>query len=216
MAHVCNRLRLRWKKASARQAPLSSTSARLHRIARGGACEVLGPAISYARSIETRLTASRWASSITANPSMSPKTKSKRRTSKQARQRSRSKAPSRRSTPRRGKGSGRAGEGCAVSGPEESTRRKQGALHAPDAPEEKKRQRRRRLKKRVHIGEALRREGLDERTIAGTYAQVVDDLKGTKKAGSNQKLLVEILKECTRQIEAAQPVGDGGSGTAGA
>ncbi len=61
----------------------------------------------------------------------------------------------------------------------------------------------------MHIGEALRREGLDERTIAGTYAQVVDDLKGTKKAGSNQKLLVEILKECTRQIEAAQPVGDG-------
>jgi hypothetical protein len=62
----------------------------------------------------------------------------------------------------------------------------------------------------VHIGEALRREGLDERTIAGTYAQVVDNLKGTKKAGSNEKLLVEILKECTRQIEAAQPVGDGG------
>ncbi|HEX4074609.1 MAG TPA: hypothetical protein VHX49_04340 [Candidatus Acidoferrales bacterium] len=65
------------------------------------------------------------------------------------------------------------------------------------------------MKKRVPIGEALRREGLDERTIAGTYAQVVDNLKGTKKAGTNEKLLVEILKECTRQIEAAQPVGDG-------
>ncbi|MGO9590519.1 MAG: hypothetical protein ACLP3K_10805 [Candidatus Acidiferrales bacterium] len=59
------------------------------------------------------------------------------------------------------------------------------------------------------MGEALRREGLDEHTIAGTYAQVVDNLKGTKKAGSNEKLLVEILKECTRQIEAAQPVGEG-------
>jgi len=59
------------------------------------------------------------------------------------------------------------------------------------------------------MGEALRKEGLDEHTIAGTYAQVVDNLKGTKKAGSNEKLLVEILKECTRQIEATQPVGDG-------
>ncbi len=61
----------------------------------------------------------------------------------------------------------------------------------------------------MQMGEALRREGLDEHTIAGTYAQVVDNLKGTKKAGSNEKLLVEILKECTRQIEAAQPVGEG-------
>ena len=59
------------------------------------------------------------------------------------------------------------------------------------------------------MGEALRKEGLDEHTIAGTYAQVVDNLKGSKKAGSNEKLLVEILKECTRQIEATQPVGDG-------
>ncbi len=60
----------------------------------------------------------------------------------------------------------------------------------------------------MQMGEALRREGLDEHTIAGTYAQVVDNLKGTKKAGSNEKLLVEILKECTRQIEAAQPAGE--------
>lgn len=59
------------------------------------------------------------------------------------------------------------------------------------------------------MGEALRKKGLDEHAIADTYAQVVDNLKGTKKAGSNEKLLVEILKECTRQIEATQPVGDG-------
>ncbi|HEX4002299.1 MAG TPA: hypothetical protein VHX36_06595 [Candidatus Acidoferrales bacterium] len=64
------------------------------------------------------------------------------------------------------------------------------------------------MKKRVPIGEALRKQGLDEHTIAGTYAQVLDNLKGTKKAGSNEKLLVEILKECSRQIEAAQPVGE--------
>lgn len=59
------------------------------------------------------------------------------------------------------------------------------------------------------MGEALRKQGLDEHTIAGTYVQVVDNLKSTKKAGSSEKLLVEILKECTRQIEAAQPVSDG-------
>jgi hypothetical protein len=59
------------------------------------------------------------------------------------------------------------------------------------------------------IGEALRKHGLDEHTIAGAYVEVVDNLKGPRKAGSNEKLLVEVLKECTRQIEAAQPVGDG-------
>jgi hypothetical protein len=69
--------------------------------------------------------------------------------------------------------------------------------------------RRRRLRKRVPMGEALRKQGLDEHTIAGTYAEVVGNLKSAKKAGSNEKLLVEILKECTRQIEATQPVGDG-------
>ncbi|MFY9692042.1 MAG: hypothetical protein WA369_03620 [Candidatus Acidiferrales bacterium] len=67
------------------------------------------------------------------------------------------------------------------------------------------------MKKRVHIGEALRREGLDERKVAERYANVVSRLeKDPANVGSGDKLLVEILKECTRQIEAAQPVGDGG------
>jgi len=61
----------------------------------------------------------------------------------------------------------------------------------------------------VPIGEALRKQGLDEHMIAGAYVEVVDNLKGPRKAGSNEKLLVEVLKECTRQIEATQPVAEG-------
>jgi hypothetical protein len=60
------------------------------------------------------------------------------------------------------------------------------------------------------IGEALRKHGLDEHTIAGTYVQVVDNLKKDgKKAGSGDKLLVDILKECSKHIEASQPVAEG-------
>jgi hypothetical protein len=106
-------------------------------------------------------------------------------------------------------GSGRAENGCAKSDLEEGKRRKENAPEAPNVSEEKKPRRRRRLRKRVPIGEALRRKGLDEHSIADTYAQVVDNLKGPRRAGSNEKLLVEILKECTRQIEAAQPTGEG-------
>lgn len=56
------------------------------------------------------------------------------------------------------------------------------------------------------IGEALRKQGLDEHTLAERYANVVSRLeKNPENVGSGDKLLVEILKECTRQIEAAQP-----------
>jgi hypothetical protein len=106
-------------------------------------------------------------------------------------------------------GSGRAEKGCAKSDLEKNKKGKESTAEAPSASEEKKPQRRRRLRKRVPIGEALRRKGLDEHAIADTYAQVVDNLKGPTRAGSNEKLLVEILKECTRQIEAAQPTGEG-------
>jgi hypothetical protein len=60
------------------------------------------------------------------------------------------------------------------------------------------------------MGEALRKQGLDEHAIAGTYVEVVDNLKKKPTAGNNEKLLIEILKECTRQIEATQPAGEGG------
>jgi hypothetical protein len=57
-------------------------------------------------------------------------------------------------------------------------------------------------KKRVRIGDALRQSGLDEWTIADGYVGVVEKL--TKKAGdsdSPDKLLVDVLKECSRHLE---------------
>ncbi len=59
------------------------------------------------------------------------------------------------------------------------------------------------------MGEALRREGLDERTVAERYATVVSRLeKDPGDIASGDKLLVEILKECSRQMEATQPAGE--------
>jgi hypothetical protein len=57
---------------------------------------------------------------------------------------------------------------------------------------------------RVHIGEAMRRSGLDEYKVAQTYATVVDKLSGKhtdKDAGGVQKLLVDVLKECSRHLD---------------
>lgn len=59
---------------------------------------------------------------------------------------------------------------------------------------------------RIAIGEALRERGLDEYTIADTYVHVVGKLTaGKSDSGGVQKLLVDVLKECSRQIEASQP-----------
>jgi hypothetical protein len=58
------------------------------------------------------------------------------------------------------------------------------------------------IRKRVRIGDALRRKGLDEWTIADGYVDVVGKL--TRKAESNDsvaKLLVDVLKECSRHLE---------------
>ncbi|HKV06345.1 MAG TPA: hypothetical protein VJO53_14715 [Candidatus Acidoferrales bacterium] len=58
---------------------------------------------------------------------------------------------------------------------------------------------------RMSIGEALREKGIDEHAIAGNYAHVVKTLTGKQpKAGGVQKLLVDVLKECSRQIESAR------------
>jgi hypothetical protein len=62
----------------------------------------------------------------------------------------------------------------------------------------------------MQMGEALRREGLDERTVAERYANVVSRLeKDPGDIASGDKLLVEILKECSRQMEATPPAGEG-------
>lgn len=59
---------------------------------------------------------------------------------------------------------------------------------------------------RIAIGEALRERGLDEYTIADTYVHVVAKLTaGGSDSGGVQKLLVDVLKECSRQIEASRP-----------
>ena len=57
-------------------------------------------------------------------------------------------------------------------------------------------------RKRVRIGDALRRRGLDEWTIADGYVDVVGKL--TRKSDSNdsvEKLFVDVLKECSRHLE---------------
>ena len=79
-----------------------------------------------------------------------------------------------------------------------------------NVPEETETQRRRRRKKRVPIGEALRKQGLDEHTVAEKYAKVIGRLdKDPTDVASGDKLLVDILKEFSRQFEAAQPAGEG-------
>lgn len=68
----------------------------------------------------------------------------------------------------------------------------------------KKRTRRRR--KAVGIGRALRLRGFDEHAIADNYIEVTERLKGkSDKSGSVEKLLVDVLKECSKYIEPARP-----------
>lgn len=52
------------------------------------------------------------------------------------------------------------------------------------------------------MGEALRRQGLDEHAVAGNWVDVVNKLTGDDpEGGSVEKLLVDVLKECSRQLE---------------
>jgi hypothetical protein len=66
-------------------------------------------------------------------------------------------------------------------------------------------------KKRVRIGDALRQSGLDEWTIADGYVEVVEKLTTKAKSSkSPDKLLVDVLKECSRHLEPPRS-GDSGS-----
>jgi hypothetical protein len=49
----------------------------------------------------------------------------------------------------------------------------------------------------------MRRTGLDEYKVARTFAVVVDQLSGKnpKDSGGVQKLLVDVLKECSRHLD---------------
>jgi hypothetical protein len=71
----------------------------------------------------------------------------------------------------------------------------------------------RRRRKRVRIGDALRREGLDEHTVAETYAREVEKLKNKRKSdGGTGKLLFDIMKECSRHLESSRPTERSGAG----
>ena len=63
------------------------------------------------------------------------------------------------------------------------------------------------LPPRIRIGDAMRRTGLDEYKVARTFAGVVDKLsdgKNPKDTGGVQKLLVDVLKECSRHLDPPQ------------
>ena len=47
----------------------------------------------------------------------------------------------------------------------------------------------------------MRKYGLDEHTIAETYAGVVQTLRSKNEGDGIEKLLVDVLKECTRVLE---------------
>jgi hypothetical protein len=68
-------------------------------------------------------------------------------------------------------------------------------------------------RRRVRIGDALRQSGLDEWTIADGYISVVDKLtNGSDDKESPNKLLVDVLKECSRHLEPARSGDTAGEG----
>ena len=70
----------------------------------------------------------------------------------------------------------------------------------------------------VRIGEALRQRGFDEHMIAASYVDVAERLRGkSDRTGSVEKLLVDVLKECSRHLEPSRtPEGLSGRPGAGA
>jgi hypothetical protein len=57
------------------------------------------------------------------------------------------------------------------------------------------------------IGDALRQRGFDEHKIADHYVDVTERLKGkADKSGSVEKLLVDVLRECSKYIEPTKPL----------
>ncbi len=66
--------------------------------------------------------------------------------------------------------------------------------------------RRGRPRKRIGIGNALRQRGFDEHALAENYIEVTQRLKGKAgQGGSVEKLLIDVLKECSKYIEPARP-----------
>jgi hypothetical protein len=70
-------------------------------------------------------------------------------------------------------------------------------------PAKPKRNRRR---KAAGIGDALRQRGFDEHTIAENYVELTQRLRAkSHKSGSIEKLLVDVMKECSKYIEPQKP-----------
>lgn len=55
--------------------------------------------------------------------------------------------------------------------------------------------------KRVRLGAALRKQGIDEHAVAQGYADVMDELKSKPKDNNSGKLLVDVLKQCGKILE---------------
>jgi hypothetical protein len=69
---------------------------------------------------------------------------------------------------------------------------------APSGATEPSRKARR---KRVRLGEALRKRGIDEHAVAAGYADVMGELQSKPKDTNADKLLVDILKHCGKILE---------------
>jgi hypothetical protein len=77
------------------------------------------------------------------------------------------------------------------------------AESASSAPAKPKRNRRRKV---AGIGDALRQRGFDEHTIAENYVELTQRLRAkSHKSGSIEKLLVDVMKECSKYIEPQKP-----------
>ena len=79
-----------------------------------------------------------------------------------------------------------------------SNQSKSAILAKPNTPRE-----------RVRIGQAMRERGLDEHLIAEMFAAVVGKLheNNSSDSGSVQKLLVDVLKECSRHLDPPREAG---------
>jgi hypothetical protein len=56
-------------------------------------------------------------------------------------------------------------------------------------------------RKRVRLGEALRKRGIDEHAVAAGYADAMGELQSKPRDSNAGKLLVDILKQCGKILE---------------
>jgi hypothetical protein len=57
-----------------------------------------------------------------------------------------------------------------------------------------------RRRKRLRLSEAMRAQGIDEQMIAEAYAGVVINLRENESGAGKEKVLLDVLKECTRAL----------------